>query len=157
MTNEIRASLRRVCEVLNRHEVNYLIIGGMAVGFHGYPRATADLDFWYEPTIENFHRIIASLQELGVDTSSLEKLVFDPKKTFLRIPQNNFRLEFLPAIPGVESFRASNDKASETNLDGVVVKVLSYDDLIKNKRAVGRAVDQNDVEELERRRGTADG
>ncbi|MDV3310781.1 MAG: hypothetical protein LOY03_18400 [Cyclobacteriaceae bacterium] len=57
----------------------------------------------------------------------------------------------------MESFRASKDKAPETNLDGVVVKVLSYDDLIKNKRAVGRAVDQNDVEELERRRGAADG
>ena len=155
MTNAIRDSLRTVCDVLNRHKVDYLLIGGMAVGFHGYPRATADLDFWYEPRIENFHRIIEALEELGIDTSSLKELVFDPKKSYLRIPQRNFRLEFLPTIPGVESFRASRENASETQLDGVVIRILSYEDLIKNKETVGRAVDQQDVEELRRRRGMA--
>lgn len=153
MTNEIRASLRSVCEVLNRHQVEYLLIGGMAVGFHGYPRATADLDFWYEPRIENFHRIIAALKDIGVDTSSLENLVFDPRKTYLRIPQQKFRLEFLPTIPGLESFSASKQRASEMNLDGVTVKILSYDDLIANKQTLGRAVDLHDVDELKRRRG----
>lgn len=154
MTNEIRDSLRTVCDVLNRHGVDYLLIGGMAVGFHGYPRATADLDFWYEPRTENFHRIIEALEELGVDTSSLKEVVFDPKKTYLRIPQQNFRLEFLPSIPGVASFRASMENASETRLDGVLIKILSYDDLIKNKETLGRAVDRQDVEELRRRRET---
>lgn len=152
MTNEIRDSLRKVCDVLNKHNVEYLLIGGMAVGFHGYPRATADIDFWYEPRIENFHKIIAALAELGVDSSSLEDIVFNPKKTFLKIPQDNFRLEFLPTIPGVESFRASKALASETRLDGVVIRILSYDDLIKNKETLGRAVDKQDVEELRRRR-----
>lgn len=151
MNNQIRDSLRAVCDILNKHQVEYLLIGGMAVGFHGYPRATADIDFWYEPRIENFHRIIKALTELGVNTSSLEEIIFDPKKTFLRIPQKGFRLEFLPTIPGIESYMTSKANAAETDLDGVVIRILGYDDIIKNKETLGRAVDRQDVEELRRR------
>jgi predicted nucleotidyltransferase len=149
--NNIRESLRKICGLLNKHEVEYILIGGVAVGFHGFPRATADIDFWYHPTNENFVKIIKALTDFGINTSSLKELVFDPERTFLRIPQLSFRTEFLPKIPGIESFTQAKKSALRTQLDGVEVYVLGYDDLIKNKETLNRKIDQIDVEELKKR------
>lgn len=85
MINTIRESLRNICERLNKFNVEYILIGGVAVGFHGFPRSTADIDFWYNPTISNFNKIISALDSLNIDTTSLRDLVFDPKKTFLSL------------------------------------------------------------------------
>lgn len=49
------------------HEVDYLLIGGASVVFHGYTRSTADIDFWYDPTISNFEKIINAIKEYGID------------------------------------------------------------------------------------------
>jgi hypothetical protein len=152
MQNEIRESLRKICALLNKHEVDYMLIGGVAVGFHGFHRSTADIDFWYNPQVKNFQKIINALNEYGIDTADLNALIFDPQKTFLRVPQLGFRTEFLPQIPGVKSFRESKRSAVKTQLDGVEVFVLGYDDLIKNKETVKRAIDLTDVEELRKRK-----
>lgn len=128
-----------------------MLIGGVAVGFHGFPRGTADIDFWYCPTTENFLKIISALQEFGVDTNELENIVFDPDKTFLRIPQLGFRTEFLPKIPGIKSFRECYKSAVTTEIDGITVYILGYEDLIKNKESLNRAIDSIDVEELKKR------
>ncbi|MEQ8304843.1 MAG: nucleotidyltransferase [Cyclobacteriaceae bacterium] len=151
MQNQIRELLRRTCELLNKHQVEYILIGGVAVGFHGYPRSTADIDFWYNPTISNFHRIISALKEYGVDTDDLTNIVFDPAKTYLRVPQLGFRTEFLPQIPGIDSFSMALKNASQTTLDGVNVFILGYEDLIKNKAKLARKIDLNDIEELKKR------
>lgn len=152
MQNQIRESLRRTCELLNKHKVEYILIGGVAVGFHGFPRSTADIDFWYNPTITNFERIISALDEYGVNTEGLRKLVFDPEKTYLRVPQLGFRTEFLPNIPGVPSFANAFKLSSKTNLDGVEVSILGYDDLLINKKTTGRDNDLNDIKELKKRK-----
>lgn len=129
-----------------------MFIGGVAVGFHGFPRSTADIDFWYNPQVENFQKIINALNEYGIDTADLNALILDPQKIFLRVPQLGFRTEFLPQISGVKSFRESKKSAVKTQLDGVEVFVLGYDDLIKNKETVKHAIDLTDVEELRKRK-----
>jgi len=128
-----------------------MLIGGVAVGFYGFPRSTADIDFWYNPQIQNFQNLVSALGEYGVDTSDLAKIVFDPEKTFLRIPQLGFRTEFLPHIPGISSFREAFKNASKTELDGVQVFILGYDDLIRNKETLNRNIDIQDVQELRKR------
>ncbi|HKZ36025.1 MAG TPA: hypothetical protein VJ184_00140 [Chryseolinea sp.] len=74
------------------------LIGGVAVIYHGYTRSTADLDFWYNPTVTNFHKIINALKEYGIDVADLEKVVFDPKKLsydfLLLLSKRNFCLQF---------------------------------------------------------------
>jgi len=149
--NLVREQLRKVCENLNSQGVQYMLIGGVAVGFYGFPRSTADIDFWYNPTLENFHRIIKALDLMSVDTSELHRIIFDPQKTYLRIPQLGFRTEFLPMIPGIKSFPESFKTATKTKLDGIEVFILGYHDLIKNKEIVNRPIDINDVEELKKR------
>jgi hypothetical protein len=96
--NDVRESLRKICEALNEHQVEYMLIGGVAVGFHGFPRSTADIDFWYNPTVSNFTKLILGLKSMGLDDKRLNTIVFDPDKTYLRIPQLGFRTEFLPKI-----------------------------------------------------------
>lgn len=149
--SNIREALKKICELLNKHDVEYILIGGVAVGFHGFPRSTADIDFWYNPTDENFVRILRALTDYGVDTSSLKDLVFNRDKTFLRIPQLGFRTEFLPQIPGLKSFSQAKRNALQTEIDGTSVFILGYDDLIKNKETLNRKIDQLDVEELKKR------
>src|SRR6267142_7081213 len=114
ISNEIREALQRVCTSLNRHKVDCMLIGGVAVGFYGYqrisgismfkPELKTDLDFWYNPTNENYLNLLKALEELEVDTSDLEKIVFDPQKTFLKIPKEKFHIDFLPRMEGLPSY-----------------------------------------------------
>lgn len=162
VNNEIRNSLQIVCFALNKHKVEYLIIGGVAVGFYGYQRISGaympgrpeivhDIDFWYNPSVSNYLNIVKALGELEIDTKELENLVFDPLKTFLRIPFDTFKVEFLPAITGLTSFSQCRKDATLITLDGNQLGIISYSDLLKNKEAVARAVDKQDIEELKKR------
>lgn len=67
--NMMKEALVLICSLLNKHDVDYLVIGGVAVIFHGYTRATGDLDFWYKPSLDNFHKIIKAFKEYGIDVS----------------------------------------------------------------------------------------
>ena len=155
-----RAPLSKVCTVLSKYEVEYIIVGGTAVQYHGYhrpssitiskPEIDADLDFWYKPTNENFQHLIFALDELKVDTSGLKELVFDPKKTFLRVPHEGFHTDFLPEMKGLAPFRECKKNAKGLDLNGTTVHILSLEDLILNKKAANRAVDLSDAEELEK-------
>ena len=85
----MKETLVSICSLLNKHEVDYLVIGGVAVIFHGYTRATADLDFWYKPTLGNFHKIIKAFKEYGFDVSELKEagdMSFSEAKEDLKCP-----------------------------------------------------------------------
>lgn len=158
ITNQIRESLQKVCFALNKNNVEYIVVGGVAVGYHGYQRISGlsmhkqeiktDLDFWYNPTIGNFTNLIKALQYLQVKNDSLQKIIFDPKKTFLKIPHSNFHTDFLPQMIGLDSFSECKRNASKEVLDGNTLYILGYDDLIKNKMAVGRNIDKEDIKAL---------
>jgi predicted nucleotidyltransferase len=160
IANEVRESLQKVCSILNKNKVEYIVVGGVAVGYHGYrrisgismykPEMKTDLDFWYRSSIENFTKLIKALEDLGVKNESLKKIVFDPKKTFLKIPHTNFHTDFLPTMLGLDSFQESKRDATKETLDGNDLYILSYNDLIKNKLAVGRNIDKEDIKELDK-------
>jgi hypothetical protein len=61
---------------LNASHVEYLLVGGYAVGLHGYPRATVDMDVWVRPTLDNAKRVIAALGEFGFDRTKLRPDLF---------------------------------------------------------------------------------
>ena len=79
--------------------------------------------------------------------------MFDKKRTFLKIPHKDFHTDFLPTMEGLDSFRNSKSKAETMDVGGVSLLILSYDDLITNKRAVNRKTDQSDIDELSKIRG----
>ena len=134
--------------VLNRRGVRYLIIGGYAVAFHGYPRATKDLDLWLEAGPENAGRTLDAIRDFFGETLGLEPEDFlAPGVIQLGYAPNRIDLVLLPES-GPE-FGTAYERAVETEVEGVAVRVVSKEDLLALKRTFGRTQDLADVDALE--------
>lgn len=131
----------------NQHEVEYLLVGGYAVGYHGYPRATMDVDVWIASTPENARRIVAALEDFGFGGEVLSEELFVKGDQIIRMGLPPVRIEILTSISGVE-FDDAYDQRIEDDLDGVEVKLISLHHLKLNKIAAARAKDLADLEEL---------
>ena len=131
----------------NANRVDYLLVGGYAVGLHGYPRATVDLDVWVRPTPVNAESVLQSLREFGFDAPVLESRLFIDPRSIVRFGVPPFRIEVMTSIDGVE-FDACRARAVEFDVEGVPVPVISLADLKINKRAAGRHQDLADLENL---------
>lgn len=139
-------------QLLSDYKVEYLIIGGAAVNVHGYTRATGDLDIWYNPTPENFKKLLNSIEAFGFDVSPVKKNSDLLTKGFIRIPLESFFVELLSIIDGELKFEESYVKAYSFSLEGIQVPVIGYDDLLQNKIMSRRAKDLEDIAQLERRK-----
>lgn len=116
-----------ICKTLNANGVQFIIVGGTATGFHGFNRMTMDqfglptekhdFDFWFNPTYENYYNILKAMKSLGKDVSRLEKESSpNPKKSFLKFEFEEFKIDFLPEIKGLNSF---NESFSNSNTNYV--------------------------------------
>ncbi len=133
---------------LNRHGVRYLIIGGYAVAFHGYPRATKDLDLWLEASPENAGRTLEAIRDFFGETLGLEVAdLTSPGVVQLGYAPNRIDLVVLPE--GDPTFAEAFARARETRADGIPVRVVSKEDLLALKQAFGRTQDLADVDALE--------
>lgn len=139
-------------KLMNENEVEYLIIGGVAVNIHGYSRATGDLDIWYNPVKENFEKLLKTISDFGFDTSGLEKLSNYETKGFIRIPLSQFYLELIATIDGKMKFEEVYKRAYSFTVNSTIVKVIGYDELIQNKIMSRRAKDLEDIAQLEKRK-----
>lgn len=133
--------------LLDVHDVDYLLVGGYAVAYHGYPRGTQDLDVWIDRRPQVAERIITALREFGFDDPALDASLFLDPDRLIRLGHPPMRLEILTSVTGLE-FADSYRSALHTVIEGVPVVVISLADLRKNKRAAGRAKDLADLEEL---------
>ena len=143
----LTADFKEFLSVLNAHRVDYLLVGGYAVGIHGYPRATVDLDVWVRATPENAVRVLAAVREFGFDTPALNPALFSDPLSIVRFGVPPFRIEVMTSIDGVE-FEPCRARALSCDLDGVTVPVISLADLKINKRAAGRHKDLADLDNL---------
>jgi hypothetical protein len=134
--------------IFNAHEVAYLVVGAYAMASHGFPRATGDMDLWVESTPENAARVLDALVEFGTPASHFDEEVLATEGNIIQIGIKPRRIDILTAIDGVD-FDAAWERRDEVKLGGVVLPVLSLEDLIANKRATGRLKDVADAEWLE--------
>ena len=132
---------------LNHHEVEYLLVGGYAVGYHGYPRATMDIDVWIAPTPENAQKVVAALEDFGFGSDVLVPKLFLQQDKIFRMGLPPMRIEILTSISGVD-FPEVYEKRIEDELDGIPVKLINLHYLKLNKKAAARAKDLADLEEL---------
>jgi predicted nucleotidyltransferase len=149
-TIQLPPDFKEFFSLLNSNEVRYLLVGGYAVGLHGYVRATADMDVWIERTPENVTRLIRALRAFGFDSADADFFMQERKIARMGVPP--LRIELLTTISGV-TFSECYDRKYEANLDGLPVPVLGLDDLCKNKAAAGRDKDRLDISELRRIHG----
>jgi hypothetical protein len=130
---------------LNRHAVDYLVIGGYAVIFHGYVRTTADLDIWVAVNPDNAKRVDAAIRDAGFNPSWLTPQLFLRLGGIFRIGVEPLRLEIVTRIDGVE-FDQCRAGRVEAELDGLKIPFLNLDDLKTNKAAAGRPKDLADLD-----------
>jgi hypothetical protein len=142
-TDDFREFLR----LLNANRVEYLLVGGYAVGVHGYPRATVDLDIWIRATSENAERVLAAVRSFGFDVPTLAPQLFVDPRSIVRFGVPPFRIELMTSIDGVD-YDACRTRAFACEVDGLNVPVIGLDDLKVNKRAAGRHKDLADLENL---------
>ncbi len=133
---------------LNKSAVEYLLIGGYAVGYHGYVRFTGDIDFWIARNQDNASRLVAALEEFGFGRGEVTAETFIEPDAIIRMGRIPLRVEFLTAISGVE-FADCWPHRVLTQLDGVPVTVISLEDLKANKKASGRPKDLLDFKKLD--------
>jgi hypothetical protein len=124
-----------------------MLLGGYAVGYHGYPRATGDLDIWIARTPENALRAVTVLREFGFHDPGLEPALFMEENRIVRMGVPPMRIEVATTISGV-SFDACVHRRVHAMIDGVPVPIISLADLKINKRASGRYKDLDDLENL---------
>jgi hypothetical protein len=137
---------------LNEQRVEYLIVGGFAVNYHGYLRGTGDMDIWWNPTPNNFKRLLSAIQAYGFETTQIEHLQkYDSVKSLIRLPlRDNFDIELLSLISGKFSFETAYSSAEESIMGGVPIKIIDYAHLIENKMMSRRMKDLLDVSELDK-------
>jgi hypothetical protein len=146
-TIHLPPDFKEFLRLLDVHKVEYLLIGGYAVNYHGYPRATADLDVWLAMQPANAERMVAALKEFGFDLPDLSPELFLRPAQIIRLGVPPVRIEIATTISGVD-FAECQARRVEDTLDGVPVHVIGLDDLKRNKQAAGRHQDLADLEHL---------
>ncbi len=146
-TIRLPQDFKEFLKLLREHDVRYLLIGGYAVGYHGYPRATADMDIWVAIHPDNAERIVAVLHAFGFDLPELSAELFLRDNQIIRMGIPPVRLEICTSISGVE-FETCYQERVTAVLDGVEVNLISLEHLRINKKASGRYKDLNDLENL---------
>jgi hypothetical protein len=134
-------------KLLKEYNVRYLLIGGYAVGYHGYPRATEDMDIWVAVHPDNAQKLVSTLRAFGFDDPNLKSELFLQKPKIIRMGFPPMRLEIATSISGVEFDERYQTRITD-DFDGVEVSVIDLENLKKNKKASGRTKDIADLEEL---------
>jgi hypothetical protein len=147
-TIQLPLDFKEFLQLLNSHKVEYLLIGGYAVGYYGYPRATGDMDIWIAVHPDNARRVVAALNEFGFPLPQLDETLFLQENKITRMGMPPLRLQILTTISGVAFAECYAERAIE-QIDGVQVSLISLKNLKKNKKASGRYKDLNDLENLQ--------
>ncbi|HSA33107.1 MAG TPA: hypothetical protein P5077_05220 [bacterium] len=133
---------------LNARGVDYLVVGAYAMAFHGVPRFTGDVDVLVRPTKENAKRLLAALDDFGFSSLGLKAADFCEPDQVVQLGVAPLRVDILTSITGVSWEEADRNK-SKTTYGGVPVPFIGINEIIANKRAVGRTKDLADIELLE--------
>lgn len=134
--------------LLKKHEAEYMIVGGYAVGVHGYPRYTGDLDIWLNPTEANATRVLKAIVDFGFGSFKLTTADLTKEGNVIQFGQPPLRIDLLTSIDGV-TFGACYANRKEVSFDGLSMNFIGYHDLVTNKKATGRHRDLDDVENME--------
>ena len=131
-------------------DVRFMVVGAYAVGVHGRPRATKDLDVWVEASVRNAPRVIHALQDFGAPLMGLTAKNIQKPGMGLLIGKEPLRIDVLTKISGVSFAAAWKGRIEEHFAPDLVCPVIGLEALLANERAAGRPQDLADVDALER-------
>ena len=139
--------LKDFLRLLNSNAVEYLLVGGYAVGYYGYPRATGDMDIWIARSPANADKVTTALKAFGFGDASIAPGLFMTPDRVFRMGNPPLRIELLTDISGVE-FSDCWVVREVAVVDDVTINIINLDDLKRNKLASGRLKDKNDIAHL---------
>ncbi len=144
---EVQNDFKELLELFNAHKVEYMIVGGYALAFHGAPRYTGDIDILVKPDQENALRVLSALEEFGFGSVGLEKSDFISQDKIVQLGVPPVRVDIITTISGITWEEAASGKVAGKYGD-IPVYYIGRDQFIANKRAIGRKRDLADLEAL---------
>jgi hypothetical protein len=146
---KLQKDLREFIELLNSAKVEYVIVGGHAVAYHGYPRFTGDIDFLVRPTANNAQSVIAVLQAFGFGAVGISADDFTREEHVVQLGLPPNRIDLLTSISGVTFDEVWSGRV-RSDLDETPVSFIGKEQLLRNKRSTGRLKDLADAEQIEK-------
>ncbi len=143
----LQKDLREFIGSLNFQRVEYVIVGGFALAFHGRPRYTGDLDILVRTTAENAARLESVIRGFGFASTGLSARDFLAPDQVVQLGRPPNRIDLFTSITGV-SFDEAWEQRVAGELDGIPVFFIGREAFIRNKKAAGRTQDQSDLEAL---------
>ena len=144
----LNQDFKEFIQSLNDNGVRYLVVGGYAVAQHGHPRYTKDIDIWVEMIKENAAKMVNALDQFGFASLGLKEADFLEADQIIQLGYPPSRIDILTTLSGVEFSECYSSRVI-VEMDGVSVNFIDLENLIRNKKAVGRHQDLADVENLE--------
>lgn len=151
---EVPLDAERILRVLAEHEVDYVLIGGLAVQTHGHVRTTNDADLIPAPDRPNLERLAAALRSLDAhvlhpgEEETIVSAAMLPRATIWQFVTRDGGVDVMHEVPGGRPYAELSERALRVHLGEVEVPVADLDDLIRMKLARGRPVDIADVSAL---------
>lgn len=144
---ELHPDFKDFLRLLNLHQVEYILVGGYAVGYHGYPRSTGDMDIWIAVNDANAKKVAAAVGDFGMPREYISKELFLEKNKIIRMGVPPVRIEVITGASGVD-FTECYNRCVTLNIEDLDVNIISLNDLKVNKRAAGRHKDLEDIEHI---------
>ena len=136
-------------KLLHRHQVDYMVVGGYALAFHGKPRHTGDLDIWINSSEANAEKLVNAIHEFGLASLGLTKNDFIQEGYVTQIGYPPLRIDILNTIDGVKFEEAFLNKL-QVDVNGTGINYIGLKDFIDNKTASGRSQDIADLKEIKK-------
>ena len=137
-------------KLLNLHGVEYMVVGGYALAFHGKPRHTGDLDIWISISEKNAVRILRVLKQFGLSSMDFKKEDFLKPGYISQIGYPPLRIDILNSIDGVEFKDAIQNMLRLEIENDFTINYIGLKDFVKNKQASGRSQDLADIQEIQK-------
>jgi hypothetical protein len=144
----INKDFKEFIGLLNKNSVRYLVVGGYALAFHGFPRYTKDIDFWIWVNEENAKNLVKTLEEFGFSGLELKEDDFLTPGYVVQLGQPPARIDLLTSVTGLR-FEECYESRAHIKIQDSEVDFIDLESFKKNKKAVGRYQDLADLENLE--------
>ncbi|TAK35661.1 MAG: hypothetical protein EPO28_14425 [Saprospiraceae bacterium] len=145
----LEKDFREFIALLNEKGVKYLVIGGFAVNFHGYPRYTKDIDFWIWLTPENIQKLLTAINDFGFGSLKLNETDFSDPGNIIQLGYEPNRIDLLVEVEGID-FEKCYERRELREIDDTKVSFISLQDLIDAKLNAGRLQDLADADHLKK-------
>jgi hypothetical protein len=144
---ELNQDFKEFIELLTLNDVEYLVVGVYAVGFHGHPRYTGDIDFWIAISKINAEKVIKCLKEFGFGSLAIEVEDLMDNDVIIQLGYEPNRIDILTSVTGLNFIDCFKERV-QAEFDDITVNFIDLKNLKVNKAATGRAKDLGDLENL---------